>query len=84
MATSAHGARSKAGNHIDGGRLWLGAVVWRHRARRPAKPGTRGALAHDDTGRNGTMMLIAQITIGVFLAHILLNIMDIMMGGHDN
>ncbi len=28
-------------------------------------------------------MLIAQITIGVFLAHVLLNIMDILMGGHD-
>ena len=30
------------------------------------------------------MMLIAQITIGVFLAHVLLNIMDIMMGAHDD
>jgi hypothetical protein len=30
------------------------------------------------------MMLIAQITIGVFLAHVLLNIMDIMMGGPDD
>jgi hypothetical protein len=30
------------------------------------------------------MMLIAQITIGVFLAHVLLNIMDIMMGLHDD
>jgi len=30
------------------------------------------------------MMLIIQITIGVFLAHVLLNIMDIMMGPHDD
>jgi hypothetical protein len=29
------------------------------------------------------MMLIAQITIGVFLAHVLLNIMDIMIGGGE-
>ena len=30
------------------------------------------------------MILIAQITIGVFLAHVLLNIMDILVGGHDD
>ena len=30
------------------------------------------------------MILIAQITIGVFLAHILLNIMDILVGGPDD
>jgi hypothetical protein len=29
------------------------------------------------------MMLIVQITIGVFLAHVLLNIMDILVGGDE-